>query len=92
MNRLALLEVLDRDGHVRQAVPVTSWPADVGRALDNTLVLDDPHVAAQHLRVDAYSEGVFVQVGDTVEMRGAYRRLDPNHAVLDPCLATAEAE
>ncbi|MCW5691078.1 MAG: hypothetical protein KIT48_01805 [Pseudolabrys sp.] len=33
-----------------------------------------------------------MKVGDRVEMRGAYRRLDPNHAVLDPCLATAEPE
>lgn len=75
MNRLALLEVLDRDGHVRQAVPVTSWPADVGRALDNTLVLDDPHVAAQHLRVDADAEGVFVHVGDTLNgLRAQGRR------------------
>lgn len=31
-----------------------------------------------------------MKVGDAVEMRGAYRRLDRNHAVLDPCLATAD--
>lgn len=31
-----------------------------------------------------------VKVGDDVEIRGAYRRLDANHVVLDPCLATAE--
>ena len=31
-----------------------------------------------------------MQVGDAVEMRGAYRRLDAKHAVLDPCLAQAE--
>ncbi len=65
MTRLALLEVLDRDGHVRQSAPVDAWPAAVGRALDNTLVLDDPHVAAHHLRIDADADGVFVQVGDT---------------------------
>ncbi len=76
MNRLALLEVLDRDGHVRQAVPVAAWPADVGRALDNALVLDDPHVAARHLRIDADADGVFVQVGETVNgLRAQGRRL-----------------
>ena len=31
-----------------------------------------------------------MKVGDAVEMRGAYRRLDHNHVVLDPCQATAE--
>lgn len=29
-----------------------------------------------------------MKVGNMVEMRGAYRRLDTNHAVLDPCLAS----
>ncbi len=33
-----------------------------------------------------------MQIGDTVEMRGAYRRLDANHVVLDPCLAQADAQ
>ncbi len=46
--RLALVEVLDRDGHVRQAVPVSQWPVTIGRAIDCDEVLDDPHVAARH--------------------------------------------
>jgi len=29
-----------------------------------------------------------MKVGDRVIFRGAYKRLDENHAVLDPCLAT----
>jgi hypothetical protein len=63
---LALLEVLDRDGQVRQSLAVTGWPVQVGRALDNHLVLDDPHVAPHHLTVDADAQGAeFVQVGDT---------------------------
>jgi hypothetical protein len=33
-----------------------------------------------------------MKVGDTVEMRGAYRRLDRNHVVLDPCLATTDGK
>lgn len=31
-----------------------------------------------------------MKVGDAVEIRGAFRRLDRNHVVLDPCLATPE--
>lgn len=49
MERLALLELLDRDGRVRQAVEVTRWPVRVGRSLECEVVLDDPHVAAEHL-------------------------------------------
>ena len=65
MSRVALLEVLDRDGHVKHYLPVSAWPVSAGRALDNDLVLDDPHVAARHLRIDADESGVFVEVGDT---------------------------
>ena len=33
-----------------------------------------------------------MKVGDTVFFKGGYRRLDPNHAVLDPCLASRDGE
>lgn len=67
MGSLALLEVLDRDGHVRHQVAATRWPLSVGRAIDNDLVLDDPHVAPHHFSVNVDDEGqVFVTVGDTV--------------------------
>src|SRR4029450_1978129 len=49
--RLAIVEVLDRDGHVRSIVPVTSWPVPIGRAIDCDVVLDDAHVAARHATV-----------------------------------------
>jgi len=65
VNTLALLEVMDRDGHVRHYLPVTAWPVSAGRALDNDLVIADPHVAPHHFRIDADDSGVFVQVGDT---------------------------
>jgi hypothetical protein len=48
----ALLEVLDRDGLVRQSWRIESWPVSIGRALDNTIVLSDPHVAAHHATID----------------------------------------
>ena len=48
----ALLEALDRDGMVRQAWRIERWPVTIGRALDNDVVLTDPHVAAQHATID----------------------------------------
>lgn len=66
MNRLAILEVLDRDGQVRQAHAVEHWPLSIGRALDNDVVLPDPHVAAHHLRVDAHDGGLALTVGQTL--------------------------
>ncbi len=49
---LALLEVVDRDGFVRQAWRIEHWPVSIGRALDNSVVLSDPHVAAHHATLD----------------------------------------
>lgn len=54
---LALLEVLDRDGSVRQCLRVQAWPLRVGRALDNDLVLDDPYTAAHHFSLAPDDEG-----------------------------------
>lgn len=54
---LARIEVLDRDGRVRHAVPVGAWPVAIGRAIDNDVVLDDPHVAAHHALIEAGPDG-----------------------------------
>jgi len=61
-----LLEVLDRDGQVRQAIAVTHWPLRIGRALDNDVVLSDLHVAAHHLVVDETDAALTLSVADTV--------------------------
>jgi len=73
---IALLEVLDRDDHVKHYLPVSTWPISAGRALDNDIVLDDAYIAPHHFRVDSDETGVFVQVGDTVNgLRANDRRL-----------------
>ncbi|HUP08198.1 MAG TPA: FHA domain-containing protein [Caldimonas sp.] len=63
----ALLEVIDRDGHVRQVWTLRQWPARIGRALDNDVVLTDPHVAPHHFRLDHPADNMLVlETGDTV--------------------------
>ncbi|MEO6898307.1 MAG: hypothetical protein ABI218_16860 [Caldimonas sp.] len=49
---LALVEAIDCDGLVRQAWRIDRWPVTIGRALDNTVVLSDAHVAAHHATID----------------------------------------
>lgn len=64
---LAVLEVLDRDGAVRHSVSVREWPLRAGRALDNELVLDDPHTAPLHFSVAPNEAGQLgLTVGDSV--------------------------
>lgn len=63
---LGLIDVTDRHGNMQARLPVTRWPLTVGRALDSDLVLDDAHVAGQHLRLTPAAPGhVTVQVMDT---------------------------
>lgn len=65
-DRLALIELLDRDGRARRTLDVHAWPVRIGRALDNTWVLDDPHVAPHHATLDVGADGrLQVQVGDS---------------------------
>ena len=67
----ALLEAIDRDGFVRQSWRIERWPVTIGRALDNQVVLSDPHVAAHHATLDllAAAEGapatLVVSAGET---------------------------
>lgn len=71
--RIAVVEILDRDGHARQTVPVAHWPVTVGRAVDCDVVLDDPHVAARHATLDEVNGELILQVGESVngaEWRG----------------------
>jgi hypothetical protein len=63
---LALIERLDRDGHVLQSTPVYRWPFVIGRAFDTDLVLDDPHVAPIHVLLDEVGGAVQLSVGQTI--------------------------
>jgi hypothetical protein len=64
--RLALIEVIERDGRVRQQYDVRRWPVAIGRSLESDVVLDDPHVAARHARIAPDEVGrLWLEVGDT---------------------------
>ncbi len=66
-DRLALIEVNERDGRVGHSASVHGWPLTLGRALDNDVVLDDPHVAAHHATLRPDGDGrLWLHVGDTV--------------------------
>ncbi len=88
---LAMVEVLDRDGQLRTSCAVRQWPLTIGRALDNDIVLADPHVAAHLLRIEAAAEGeaaaaggLLASVGDTLNgvLVGARRLQQGERAAL----------
>lgn len=64
--RLALLEVIGRDGRVAQTLDVRHWPVTLGRSLAADVVLDDPHVAPLHATLRHGDDGALtLEVGDT---------------------------
>lgn len=65
--RLGVLQAKNASGAVVALLDVVRWPVTVGRALSAHLVLDDEHVAAEHLRIDRSTDGqVVVSVLETV--------------------------
>lgn len=57
MGKIVFAEFLDKRGNVRERVRVDSFPATVGRSYANTVIVDDPLVSAEHLRLSLDSEG-----------------------------------
>lgn len=56
--RVAQVEVHDADGRRVHWHDVQAWPLAIGRALDNDLVLADPHVAAHHATLAPGDDGL----------------------------------
>jgi hypothetical protein len=86
MSRLALIELVERDGRIGRCIDVQAWPLSLGRALDNDVVLDDPSAAAHHAQLQLLDDGqVQLQVLDTVNgvMHGR-RRLAAGESLVLP--------
>lgn len=54
------IQVATRDGHVVSRHRIEADEARVGRAFDNDVVVDDPHVAPHHLRIAREADGRLV--------------------------------
>jgi FHA domain len=68
------IEVLTRDGEVAARERIERDEARVGRAFDNDVVVNDPHVAPHHLRVYRAEDGQLV-----AEDLGTVNGLYPEH-------------
>ncbi|MBL8513481.1 MAG: FHA domain-containing protein [Betaproteobacteria bacterium] len=86
-----VVEVLAREGHARErirceaAADGNTAPCRIGRALDNDVVIDDPHCAAYHARID-FLDATRARIEDlnTVNgVRNAKRKRLPVHDVIN---------
>ncbi len=57
METLAFVEELGRNGEVVRRHALETLPARIGRGYDADVMLDDPHVAANHLEIRSAADG-----------------------------------
>jgi type III secretion system (T3SS) inner membrane Yop/YscD-like protein len=60
MGAMMWIDVVSRGGEVAGRVRIEGAEATIGRAFDNDVVIDDPHVAPHHLRVYRGEDGELV--------------------------------
>ena len=70
------IEVLSRHGDVASRHRVDAGEARIGRAYDNDVVVDDPHVAPHHVRIFRDEAGVLV-AEDLGTLNGLYPEQGP---------------
>jgi hypothetical protein len=86
MGAMMWVEVLSQHGDVANRIAIEKEEALIGRAFDNDVVLDDPHVAPHHLRIHRGDDGELVAV-DLGTLNGLYAE-HASHRV--PTLALAK--
>lgn len=59
MEEVTWIEVLSRKHDVVSRQRATASTVTIGRAYDNDLVFDDPHMAAHHLRLARDDDGIW---------------------------------
>src|SRR5689334_4352524 len=65
------IDVLSRHGEVASRTRIAADEARVGRAFDNDVVLDDPHVAPHHVRIFRGEDGLLA-AEDLGTLNGLY--------------------
>lgn len=57
MEPVIIVEVLEKSGKVHERSKLSHFPATLGRAYDNDLILNDPYVSPQHARIACNEDG-----------------------------------
>jgi pSer/pThr/pTyr-binding forkhead associated (FHA) protein len=57
MDKVVVIEVLDRFGKIRHRYRMTEFPCRIGRGYNNDVIVDDNYVSADHLVLDFDPEG-----------------------------------
>ena len=73
MGRVIVAEVCESDGSVRHRVRLDRWPVLVGRAYHADLLVDDPYVSPEHVRLAETADGA-IEAEDLGSLNGLFTR------------------
>jgi hypothetical protein len=65
---MALLKITDASGR-QWEYPLTNAPCTIGRAPDNTVVLDDPRASRYHAHIKPGDDGTFTMIDGRDDQR-----------------------
>ncbi len=88
MERLIVVEVLDRRGHVRERARIEALPFRIGRGYDNDLVLDDAYVSPAHAEVTLADEAL--EIRDLASHNGTHGAAGPLRDAAEPLRVPGE--
>lgn len=77
-----IIEVLGWGGRRRQYYQVDADQVSIGRGYDNDVVLPDPHISANHLRLDASEDGWTITDLDSMNGLQVLKNPSPDASVL----------
>ncbi len=73
MEKIIYLEILNRRDRVTNRIKLTQFPATVGRAYTNDVIIDDPFISPNHVQINLTPEGSFT-LRDLDTQNGTYIR------------------
>lgn len=72
MERVVYVEILDKRGGVKERIRLDAFPATIGRAYTNSVIIDDKHVCPEHLRINLDEKENFI-VENLGSVNGLYQ-------------------
>ncbi len=75
MGQALIIEIVDSRGRIQHRVRLGDSPLTIGRSYRNDVILDDPFVEADHLRIDPTEEGTWI-VSDLGTRNGTWEGRD----------------
>jgi len=83
MEKVVVIEILDRVGRIKERHRIDRFPVRIGRAYDNDIIMDDRYVSPHHIQL-SLNEALDVVATDLDSENGTYHGSDKIHQLVLP--------